>query len=640
MLNVVRTWKNRYQPDSLSEKQIIAAIDTLINGEQPQIPDSDQGIPAALNRLASHLDSDNHRNQTKQNDTARFYRALQLISQQAAGISGQVFRAIDLQRSFTSEIHQRAEKLENELNLANQYLSSSNTTVTSLQEQIDTETSDVNRSIDESLRQITESLSTKADGATNVLNGIKEIGKGINLLALNAAIEAARAGEQGRGFAVVADEVRQLAATTMERAQLATEQLDFADIKQNLNLVCDTNAERLSEFTKSITEATSELNNMFLSIESQLNAITDNTAVIFESLELSQGAVERISDKGHSINNLTVEMTKGFSQLDTNQGLIANAVGAFDRISSQLHLVPDPSHDQLADILQRGKLRVAIEPSFVGLSFREQPGDELKGLDVDYARAFAKSLGVDCEFIEVPWDIATELLAAGKSYGEPPADVVISALPPSADYDNIAYSETYTYLHWVLARQTGNSSINSINDLDGKTLGIINDPGAFQLLEDVGVRWGANADKPGGKIRLANLIAYSDQSRIHDCLANGVVNAFGVDLPIYYWACNNPASKWYGKIEIIPDNIAPQPYYYSIAVAESASSYRLLKRANEFISEFKTQPGRAAMEKTWQGESVDGSISYRDEAGNLSGEEQLKKLYRQHCEKFQLTPEA
>ncbi len=91
---------------------------------------------------------------------------------------------------------------------------------------------------------------------------------------------------------------------------------------------------------------------MFLSIESQLNAITDNTAVIFESLELSQGAVERISDKGHSID-----------------------------------------------------------------------------------------------------------------------------------------------------------------DLDGKTLGIINDPGAFQLLEDLGVRWGANADKPGGKVRLANLIAYSDQSR-------------------------------------------------------------------------------------------------------------------------------
>ena len=42
-----------------------------------------------------------------------------------------------------------------------------------------------------------------------------------------------------------------------------------------------------------------------------------------------------------------------------------------------------------------------------------------------------------------------------------------------------------------------------IGDLAGKVLGCINDPGAFATLEAAGIRWGANAAKPGGKVRLA-----------------------------------------------------------------------------------------------------------------------------------------
>ena len=247
---------------------------------------------------------------------------------------------------------------------------------------------------------------------------------------------------------------------------------------------------------------------------------------------------------------------------------------------------------------------------------------------------------MDCEFIETPWDIATELLTVGKAYGEPPADVVISALPPSSDFENIAYSNTYTFLHWVLARKTGDTSISSINDLNGKILGIINDPGAFKLLEEIGVRWSSNENKPGGKVRLANLIAYSGQSRIHDCLANGVVDAFGVDLPIYYWACNNPASRWRGKIEIIPGNLASEPYYYAFGVSQSGSCYRLLKKANEFIAFYKNCPERMEIERVWQGDSVEGNISYRNEPGNLAGEPELEKLYHQHCEQFGLDTEA
>ncbi len=97
-------------------------------------------------------------------------------------------------------------------------------------------------------------------------------------------------------------------------------------------------------------------------------------------------------------------------------------------------------------------------------------------------------------------------------------------------------------------------------------MGNITDPAAFQVLEDRGLRWSSNESKAGGQNKLNNLIAYSDQSRIHNCLADGVVDAFGVDLPIYYWACENFGSPWFGKIEIVPGNLAQQPYYYTMAV--------------------------------------------------------------------------
>src|SRR5690606_20860269 len=103
----------------------------------------------------------------------------------------------------------------------------------------------------------------------------------------------------------------------------------------------------------------------------------------------------------------------------------------------------------------------------------------LVGLDVEYAEAFAKWLGVAAEFVPHPWDLCTELLHAGRNPGEPEADVVWSALPPNVRWLGVAYSEPYTYLRYVLARRSGDQRINGIADLEGKVLGCINDPAAF-----------------------------------------------------------------------------------------------------------------------------------------------------------------
>lgn len=171
----------------------------------------------------------------KTKEAKRFYRAVQLVGSHTAQLSRQVFRAIEAQENFISEIGQRTTKLDHELNMASDYLKSSNSTVIILQQKIDSEVNHVNSSMNAALEQISDTLTDKSNSVSSVLVGIQNIGKGISLLALNAAIEAARAGEHGRGFAIVADEVRRLAAVTMDQTQQAANQLDFTQVNAELN---------------------------------------------------------------------------------------------------------------------------------------------------------------------------------------------------------------------------------------------------------------------------------------------------------------------------------------------------------------------------------------------------------------------
>lgn len=585
-------------------------------------------LSCAIRELGQHLAE----RQAEPGKHSTLFRSMQLVGSQTSKLAEHISRSVDMQQNLLNEIRGRATILGDDLDGAVSNLNDSVNTVNSLRDEISTEVATVHECVVESLDSINTSLNEKANTAVAVLNGIQEIGKGINLLALNAAIEAARAGEQGRGFAVVAEEVRSLATITMERAKEATDQLDFSSIQHHLTDIQEKNADALKLLETNIQSSTTQLNELFQTMSKEMKGVGENSGIIFESLDMSNDSINRINDKKNWVTELTSEFDNGLDKIDGDD--FSEAETHFKKSLDRLYLSADPAHDLLDDIMQRKVLRVAIEPSFVGLSFREKNGSALKGMDVDYAKALATYMGVDCEFIETPWDICTEVLTAGRRPGDPTADVVISALPPSTEFLDTAYSETYTYLNFVLAKRVGDDSIRSLSDLEGKTVGIINDPGAFIVLEEAGLRWSSNMQKPGGRVNIANLMAYSDQSRIHDCLADGIVDAFCVDQPIYHWACNNPASPWYGKIEIVPGNLASNPYFYTVGVADNAASYRLVRKINQFIAWYKTQPEREQLEQEWQGQIVNHTLTYQDEDPVLRGENELRPLYLEHCKRF------
>lgn len=472
-------------------------------------------------------------------------------------------------------------------------------------------------------------IDAKAAEAARVAASIDGIGATIRMLSLNATIEAARAGDHGRGFAVVAAEVRALADQTRESARQVGAAIDFSDVRAELQALRASTDRALDGLGSAVRATADRIETLLGGVGTELATISASNASINEALGAMQACIERTEAKSGRALALSLE------------GLEAARGGPAPDLARHGLSRPEPGFDRLDAVRASGRLRVAIEPAFTGLSFRRNAGGPLTGLDVEYVEAFARYLGVRAEFVECPWDQCTELLEAGRNPGEAPADLVWSALPPSAAFEGVAYSRAYTYLHYVLARRVGDHRIRGLKDLEGRTLGIINDPSAYATLEAAGLRWGDNLSAGGRRVAtLGSLVPMTDQTRIHDALAEGSVDAFAVDAPILHWACTSPDSPWRGRIEILPGNLAPAPWSYAAAVADHPSSCRLLMAVDAFLDGFVVTPERAAIERRWQGAPVAGSGSYRDEPGNLRGAAELAETYRTLTGQVPALPDA
>ena len=461
-------------------------------------------------------------------------------------------------------------------------------------------------------------LDHKRHELETVLDSVGQIGKTIRMLSINAQIASAKAGEHGQTFSVVAQEIKGLANEATESSNEAVKIMDLADVEKLLANFDQQAHETLKKTGQVIESTQKQFQQVVDSSRSELDRITANSRIVAETLETLRVLAGRVVEKNQAAVDLSSKVEKVWFDEDPFTSLVP--------IMDQDNIRSDPAFDRLREIKNRGVIRIAIEPDFKGLSFRTR-GGSLQGLDVEYARAFSRWLGVECQFVEFPWDQCTELLWVGRHEGEAEVDVMWSALPPSPRYRRVAYSDAYTYLQFVLARRTGDARIQDLNSLAGKTLGCINDPAALKTLEDAGVRWTANENLPGALVRLGNLITYSDQSRIHDCLADGIVDAFAVDRPIYYWACTGNDSPWRNRIELLPGRLSPVPWYYTAGVADDPSSYTLLAEINQFLNWYQTQPERRRVEMTWQGEIISSRIGYREEGAGLRGAPEIYPDY-------------
>ncbi|WP_054939307.1 methyl-accepting chemotaxis protein [Paenibacillus ihuae] len=157
-----------------------------------------------------------------------------------------------------------------------------------------------------------------------VVQGITEITKQIQMLSLNASIEAARAGEHGRGFAVVAGEVRKLS----EQSKESNEQIrDFLlglqeDMNRSVEEMNHVNSEVSSGVSK-VVEAGNAFNHLLILIQSinhsiqSVSAATQQISAGTEEVSASVEEAAQITAKSRSnADSLAENSSRQYQELE------------------------------------------------------------------------------------------------------------------------------------------------------------------------------------------------------------------------------------------------------------------------------------------------------------------------------------
>ena len=157
-----------------------------------------------------------------------------------------------------------------------------------------------------------ESLGTKSQEISKLIQVINDIAEQTNLLSLNAAIEAARAGESGRGFAVVAEEIRNLSDQVGESVS------DITRIVQDIQKETENMTSVLLKGYNEVEEGTNQIKTTgqtFESINEKVVEMVNKIQRIYDGLDEMSKNSSSINDAIDNVAAIIEESTAGTQEV-------------------------------------------------------------------------------------------------------------------------------------------------------------------------------------------------------------------------------------------------------------------------------------------------------------------------------------
>jgi polar amino acid transport system substrate-binding protein len=231
--------------------------------------------------------------------------------------------------------------------------------------------------------------------------------------------------------------------------------------------------------------------------------------------------------------------------------------------------------DTLDDILERGTLRVGMEPGYMPFEMTNKKG-EIIGFDVDMAKRIAKAMGVKLELVSTAWDGIIPALIT-KKY-----DMIMSGMTLTQERNlKISFANPYIVIgQSILVDKKLAGEVKSYSDLNNKK---------YTVASKLGTT-GEQATKR--MIPKATYISFeTEQEGVMDLL-NGKVDAFVYDLPFNAIAF---AEKGQGKVVLLDDPFTYEP----LAWAVNRGNADFLNWLNNFLAQAKNDGTYDKIYKKW-----------------------------------------
>jgi putative glutamine transport system substrate-binding protein len=235
----------------------------------------------------------------------------------------------------------------------------------------------------------------------------------------------------------------------------------------------------------------------------------------------------------------------------------------------------------LADIKTRGRLIAGVKYDVRIFGYLNPETNKVEGFDVDLAKAVAERIFGDPEKVEFVEAISANripYLEEGK------ADVIFSTMTANEDRaKQIEFSDTY-YVAGQSLLVPVNSTITSIQDLDGRTVGTVKGSTSEKNIA---------AKAPTAKIELFDAYAAAVQA-----MEAGRVEAVTTDDIILYGFARNAPDKF----KVVGGQFTQEPY----AAGVRKGNTELLAEVNGALRDLKESGEWAEIYKKWIGSDPTG----------------------------------